>query len=92
MLCEHLAKLEQALLRAGVKEISRGQPWSGNCRQWVYFDVQFAMAAVRKEFVLCVCVIDEENLDPRSGTERGFVCEQCHDAVMGRLQAEVTFP
>ena len=38
MVCEHLYPLEQALLAAGIAETYRGQPWSRNCREWVYFD------------------------------------------------------
>jgi hypothetical protein len=38
MTCEHLRPLEQAMIDAGMKETFRGQAWSNNCREWVYFD------------------------------------------------------
>ena len=30
--------MEQALIARGIRENYRGQPWSMNCREWVYFD------------------------------------------------------
>jgi hypothetical protein len=36
--CEHLVELEQALIAAGFRELSRGQAWSQSCRERVDFD------------------------------------------------------
>ena len=36
MTCEHLIELERAIIAAGIRETSRGQAWSRNCREWVY--------------------------------------------------------
>ena len=47
MVCEHLTGLEQELLRMGIREVHRGQPWSKNCREWVYFDCCFDLVALR---------------------------------------------
>ena len=38
MLCDHLKPLEAELKQSGIKEAYRGQAWSHNCREWVYFD------------------------------------------------------
>ena len=86
MVCVHLAELEAALLASGARETYRGRPWSKNCREWVYFDVQMNLESVAKRFALTPPVETHENLDPRSGTERGFVCAACHHAIMGRLE------
>jgi hypothetical protein len=86
MLCEHLRALELALLDSGARESFRGQAWSENCREWVYFDVRLDLPALRRRFALPACVQAHENDDPRSGLERGFVCQQCHDGVMGLAQ------
>ena len=91
MVCEHLADLEIALLESGARVTFRGQPWSRNCREWVYFDVQIELDSVAKRFALNYPVEPHQNLDPRSGTERGFVCAVCHDAVMGRLEGGKRF-
>ncbi len=91
MVCSHLVALENALLAARVAETARGQLWSKNCREWVYFDAVLDVAALQQRFAFDDCVQVHENLDPRSGTERGFECTACHDAVMGRLEGAAVF-
>lgn len=91
MVCSHLAALERALLDSRAKETARGPLWSNNCREWVYFDVVLDIAALRQRFAFDDCVEVHENLDPRSGTERGFYCSQCKDGVMGRLDGATLF-
>jgi len=83
MACEHLAALEAALLRAGVPESFRGQAWSQNCREWVYFACVLDRAALRVRFRLPPCVEDHEHRGTHDGSEAGFVCTLCHDGVMG---------
>jgi hypothetical protein len=85
MTCEHLHALETELLAAGIRETYRGTPWSQNCREWVYFDVVLDTSALATRLNLPACVEVHENRDAKSGTERGFVCTRCDDAIMGRL-------
>ena len=92
MVCGHLAALEKALIASGARPTFRGAAWSKNCREWVYFDVVFDIAAVRKRFDLPDCVRIHENVDKKSGTERGFECTACHDAVMGLLDGGPVYP
>ncbi len=84
MTCIHLQQLERALLDAGVKETSRGQPWSDNCREWVYFDCILDLAALRERFSLADCVRDHDHVGTHDGCERGFCCAECHDGLMGK--------
>lgn len=91
MVCSHLSALESALIESGVKETYRGQAWSRNCREWVYFDVRLNVKALSVRFDLGPPVHIHENTDPRSGVELGFVCSECHDAVMGRLKGGRAF-
>lgn len=84
MVCEHLRPLEQALLNAGIEETFRGQAWSQNCREWVYFDTVLNTASLKERYAMPGCVEIHENTDPKSGLEHGFVCTLCHDAIMGR--------
>jgi len=91
MLCHHLQALEKELKEAGFVETYRGSPWTENCREWVFFDVVLDTAALAVRFSLPTCVKVHENLDARSGTERGFVCTECHDAVMGVLAGDQHF-
>jgi hypothetical protein len=83
MTCQHLYALEAELIAAGVKETYRGAAWSMNCREWVYFDVVFETSALVSRMNFPPCVKVHENLDPRSGTKRGFECTECKDAIMG---------
>lgn len=88
MVCDHLAPLEKALLASGVSVTFRGEAWSKNCREWVYFDVALDITALEERFSFPTCVSVHENKDPKSGLERGFVCDSCHDAVMGLVSSD----
>lgn len=90
MICEHLRQLETEILAAGHHETFRGQAWSENCREWVYFACYFDRESIRKRLPLPGCVHDHEHLGTHSGQEAGFVCAQCHDAIMGLHPSHVT--
>lgn len=91
MVCEHLRPLEQALLNAGIEETFRGQAWSLNCREWVYFDAVLNTGSLKERYAIPGCVEIHENTDPKSGLEHGFVCTLCHDAIMGRTDGNRIF-
>lgn len=86
MTCEHLRGLENAMIAAGLKETFRGQAWSNNCREWVYFDCHIDVASVRQKFNLAACVSDHAHRGTHDGQERGFVCSTCWDAIMGAYE------
>ncbi|MBN2346731.1 MAG: hypothetical protein JXO51_10120 [Candidatus Aminicenantes bacterium] len=92
MVCDHLRELERALQEGGFAETCRGRVWTRNCREWVYFEVVLYIDGIRERFALAPCVRMHENLDPKSGTERGLFCEECHDGIMGRLDGAPRFP
>jgi hypothetical protein len=92
MVCEHLRDLHDALVASGATETYRGAAWTRDCREWVYFDVVLDLDALAARFAFAPCVVVHENLDPKSGTERGFSCAACHDAIMGRLSGAPPFP
>jgi hypothetical protein len=84
MVCEHLKTLDDALTAAGVAVVYRDQqPWSRNCRNWTRYAVSFDMTAVREQFGFSDCVVDWEIDDHWQGTERGFVCQEHNDAIIG---------
>ena len=91
-MCEHLRQLEEELIGRGIAVTFRGQAWSRNCREWVYFSCYLDLAAVRARLALPACVVDHVNADPKSGEERGFVCTEHHDAVMGMPQPSRRHP
>lgn len=82
-MCKHLAELENELKSKSIKETYRGQPWSDNCREWVYFDCVLDVEKIKSRYNFTPCVTISRNDDQRSGRELGFYCEQCRDAVMG---------
>lgn len=88
MTCEHLSPLEQALIAHGIRETFRGQAWSRNCREWVYFDCFIDTAAVRRSFALPSCVEEHAHRGTHDGQERGLVCAACHDAIMGHYEPQ----
>ena len=85
MTCEHLYKLEVALVSAGIQETSRGQAWGENCREWVYFDCLFTnLEKTMKRFDMDESVVKvHEHLGTHDGQEYGLECENCKDAIMG---------
>ncbi|MBZ5520698.1 MAG: hypothetical protein LAP21_00430 [Acidobacteriia bacterium] len=86
MTCEHLKALEEAIIAAGMRETYRGQAWSNNCREWVYFDCYIDIEAVRKKFTLADCVHDHIHRGTHDGRERGLECTICHDGIMGSYE------
>jgi len=82
-MCEHLSPLEHELKIKGIKETYRGQPWSENCREWVYFDCFFVRDKLESRFNFPPFVIWHSNDDERSGLEAGFFCDECRDAIIG---------
>lgn len=88
MVCEHLSALEEEIIAHGVSETFRGQAWSDNCREWVYFDCVLDLAVLRARFSFAPCVEDHHHRGTHDGQESGFVCEQCKDAIMGRHPAD----
>ena len=49
-MCEHLAALDNELKGKGIKETFRGQPWSDNTREWVYYDCVLAVDEIRQRY------------------------------------------
>lgn len=86
MTCEHLRALEEAILAAGIRETFRGEAWSKNCREWVYFEAYLDPAGVRRAFALPDCVEDHVHRGTHDGSERGFVCTEHRDGVLGRFE------
>jgi hypothetical protein len=84
VICEHLAGLEAELHAAGIAETYRGSPWTKNCREWVYFACVLDRPSLRERLSLPAFVSDHEHYGTHDGTEAGFVCDTCHDGVVGR--------
>ena len=82
-MCEHLIKLDLELKERGIKETFRGQPWSDNTREWVYYDCVLDLDKIKQRYNFSDFVTIHINDDQRSGMEAGFYCELCKDGVIG---------
>ena len=82
-MCEHLVRVEDYIKAKGFPEIWRGQPWTKNCREWVYFDVVLDPLEIRHKLHLAACVEVHRYADIKGGFELGLFCSRCLDGVMG---------
>lgn len=83
MTCEHLIDLEHALVEAHIPETFRGQAWSENCREWVYYHCVLDLAQLRQRYPIAACVQDHRHIGTHDGSEQGLVCSEHHDGIMG---------
>jgi hypothetical protein len=83
-ICEHLKPVEDYLRSQGLRIIYVGQPWSRNCRVWVYFaDVVLDVESLKARLKLPDCVVIHSHRGTVDGAEHGLFCEEHFDAVMG---------
>jgi len=87
MTCEHLQPLEGAMIARRIPVTFRGQAWTENCREWVYFACFIDTQAVRERISLADCVHEHVHRGTHDGQERGFECSLCHDGVMGEYES-----
>jgi hypothetical protein len=71
-MCEHLAASDAELKTRQIMETSRGQAWSDNWREWVYYDCVLVLDKLRQRYNFPAFVEDHDNDDQRSGMEAGF--------------------
>lgn len=63
-----------------------GKAW-GNCtNNWIYFDTCLDIEAMKEKFGLDDSMEVHENLDPRSGLERGFIDKVTGEGIMGKIK------
>ncbi len=91
-MCRHLKALEEDLLARGIPITFRGKAWSHQCREWVYFTCYFDIATLRRRLKLEECIVEHVNEDSHTGEERGLVCTECNDAIIGRLKPSNDWP
>lgn len=83
MICEHLQPIETLILEKEIKETYRGQVWSTNCREWVYYDCFIDAVALLERLNLAECVEIHKHLGTHDGSEYGFYCSEHQDGIMG---------
>ena len=84
MVCDHLKPLDDELSAAGIGVVYRDlAPWSRNCRRWTRYACYLDLASIRARLRLADCIVDHVFKANWQGEERGFVCVEHHDAVIG---------
>jgi len=73
------------LIKSGVRITFYGQAWSKDPSDWIYFDTILDIDNLKKGFKLSKHIIIHENLDPKSGTEKGFIDTKTGEGLMGKL-------
>ncbi|MCB0704211.1 MAG: hypothetical protein KDC34_02835 [Saprospiraceae bacterium] len=63
-----------------------GKAWSGCTNNWIYFDTYLDIEALTALFNLGEHIEIHENLDPRSGLEKGFIDKNTGEGLMGKLK------
>ena len=82
-MCEHLAILEDYLKQKNIVETFRGQAWSDNCREWIYYDCVLSTEKIKDKLKLDPCVKTHEYMDIKIANELGLICMICHDGIIG---------
>ncbi|MBK6275925.1 MAG: hypothetical protein IPF58_15115 [Saprospirales bacterium] len=82
-MCIHLKPLENYLQTQGIAETYRGQVWSKNCREWIYFDAVLNPQKLKEKFQFDDTIKIHDYEDIKVGSELGLVCIICNDAIMG---------
>jgi hypothetical protein len=85
MTCEHLCQLEKELIDKRIAETARGQVWSENCREWVYFKCVFTdlEKTIQRLGMDPDLVKIHSHMGTHDGQEHGLCCEKCKDGIMG---------
>lgn len=85
MTCNHLNILEKELLNQRIKVTYRGQAWSKNCREWVYFDCLFSDLdkTIQRLNLDRKIVKIHSHFGTHDGQEYGLVCAKCNDGILG---------
>ena len=82
---ETLREIAKYLLADGHRIFYIGHTWTKADAVWIYFDTVFDIEQMRIEFQLADHIVVHENLDIKSGTEKGFIDMNTGEGIMGLL-------
>ena len=82
---DSLREIALYLVEMGYQITFFGQAWSNEHADWVYFNSKLDLEGLKGKFKLSDNIIIHENLDPKSGTERGFIDKITGEGLMGKL-------
>ncbi len=82
---KELQTIAKHLQAQNIPITSYGKTWSKATAAWIYFDTVLDLVQLRTDFDLGEHITVHQNLDPKSGTESGFIDEKTGEGLMGKL-------
>ena len=80
-----LKRLTNYLIKNKIEIKYWGKAWSENQSDWIYFDKVLDLEKLRTKLNFGESIIDHQNLDSRSGLEKGFIDRKTGEGVMGKV-------
>ena len=80
-----LRKIAKSLKTREIEITYFGRAWTKQLADWIYFDTVLDVEKLRNQFQLGAHIQIHENLDPKSGTEKGFIDEHTGEGLMGKI-------
>lgn len=82
---DSLRNIAKSLTNKGIEITYFGRAWTGQHADWIYFDTVLDVEKLKNLYQLDAHILIHENLDPKSGTEKGFIDEQTGEGLMGKI-------
>ena len=83
---EKIIQISRRLKKRGVEITYFGLAWTEQHANWIYFDTVLDVENLKNKYQLGSHIVIHENLDPKSGTEKGFIDEQTGEGLMGKIK------
>ena len=84
---DSLRNIAKSLKNKGIEITYFGRTWTKQLADWIYFDTVLDVEKLRKKYQLGAHILMHENLDPKSGTEKGLIDEQTGEGLMGQIKS-----
>ncbi len=81
-----LQQIAKYLLSQRAKITYFGTTWSQRNANWIYFDIVLNIEMLQKQFQWDETIQLSENLDPKSGLERGLFDTKTEEGLMGKVR------
>ena len=82
---DSLRIIAKSLKNRGIEITYFGHAWTKQRADWIYFDTVLDVEKLRNKYQLGPHIVIHENLDPKSGTEKGFIDEHTGEGLMGKI-------
>ncbi len=83
---KELKKLAKYLMKNNKKITYFGKAWSEIDSNWIYFDTIMDLKKIRQKMSFSENIIEHQNLDNKSGLEKGFIDKLTNEGVMGKIK------